>query len=178
MLPYINGNKKIIKRYKGTQLVYQVEGENYSEIDFVLNSLPQGFNIGGYTETATTTNTIDNGDGTYTYKSTLNDFGITELTTYQQSFQNSSLTKINSLPFSNTITNVMAMFSGCASLSEVNAKGWDISNVTSYILMFHNCNSLNKLILGSVSQSTYDWWVARLTDASIQNNVTIEATIV
>lgn len=44
--------------------------------------------------------------------------------------------------------------------------------------MLNGCSSLKTLILGDVTQEVYDWWYQRLVDASIQNNVTIEATIV
>lgn len=180
-MEYINGSTPIKSIFKGSNLVYQVEESSGDEsIVLTFNSLPQGFNIGGYTETATTANSIDNGDGTYTYTTTLEEMGWTTVkpTSYQQSFANSSLIKLNNLPFSSSITNTNMMFYNCVSLNEINAKGWNVSNVTSYIYMLDGCTSLNKLILGSVSQSTYDWWYSRLTDAGIQNNVTIEYTIV
>lgn len=70
------------------------------------------------------------------------------------------------------------VFSYATNLKILDVTGWDISSVTNYTSMFYNTTSLNKLILGNVSQSTYDWWYARLTDVGIQNNVTIEANIV
>lgn len=70
------------------------------------------------------------------------------------------------------------MFFYCDKLTELNVTGWKINENVSYTNMFYSCTSLNKLILGNVSQDLYNWWVARLTNAGIQNNVTIEYTIV
>lgn len=70
------------------------------------------------------------------------------------------------------------MFFYCDKLTELNVTRWEINENVRCDNLFYNCSSLNKLILGDVYQSTYDWWLARLNDASIQNNVTIEYTIV
>lgn len=70
------------------------------------------------------------------------------------------------------------LFYGCESLRKINLTGWDISNIKSSSQVFWGCESLTKLILGSVSQSTYDFWLSKLVNAGLQNQVTIEYTIV
>lgn len=79
------------------------------------------------------------------------------------------------------VTNLQATFDGCTNLQTLNLTGWgkpNISTPTYYDNLFRNCTSLNKLILGNVTQETYDWWYARLTKFSLQNQVTIEYSIV
>ena len=78
----------------------------------------------------------------------------------------------------NKLTSINEMFASCGALVTLDVTGWDISNITNCYLTFKQCNSLRTLILGDVTQETYDWWYQRLVDARIQNNVTIEATIV
>lgn len=58
----------------------------------------------------------------------------------------------------------------------IDVRGWDISNITIYNQMFLNSNKIQKLILGDVTQTEYDWWSARLNEAGI--TPTIEYTIV
>lgn len=85
------------------------------------------------------------------------------------------------------VTNVKFMnnlFASCTSLEVLNVTNWNISKIKLllpnyfYLNMFGMCKNLSNLILGEVSQETYDWWYARLTDASIQNQVTIDCTII
>jgi surface protein len=66
----------------------------------------------------------------------------------------------------------------CVNLKTLNVTGWNISKISKYSYFLKDCTSLNRLILGSVSQSTYDWWYTRLSDFSLQNQVTIEYSIV
>lgn len=69
------------------------------------------------------------------------------------------------------------LFFNCTKLTKVNVSGWDVvgKNGTD---IFTNCTALNTLILGNVSQSQYDWWYQHLVNAGIQNQVTIEYTII
>lgn len=60
----------------------------------------------------------------------------------------------------------------------INVSGWDISNVMEYQNMFTNSTGIKTLILGEVDKDTYYWWYDRLTEAGIQNQVTIEYSIV
>lgn len=69
------------------------------------------------------------------------------------------------------------LFYNCTKLTKVNVSGWDVVGKTGTDI-FTNCTSLNTLILGNVSQSQYDWWYQHLVNAGIQNQVTIEYSIV
>lgn len=102
----------------------------------------------------------------------------TNVTSMNMMFYNCLCTNLNlsGLDTSN-VNDMRYMFHGCEFLTEINVSSWDISKVTDMSHMFQNCISLNKLILGEVSQSTYDWWYSRLKDAGITDNVKIEATI-
>ena len=91
-------------------------------------------------------------------------------------------TSLTSLDLSNfntsKVTDMKYMFYGCKSLTSLNVSGWDISKVTSYYSMFPIVlNSQLKLILGEVTQTQYDWWLARLREANIKDKVTIEYTL-
>jgi surface protein len=77
-----------------------------------------------------------------------------------------------------TSTSTYNLFSGCTNLTTVTAENYDIYSVTSYNNMFKNCRKLTSLILGNVTQEQYEWWYARLSDASIQNNVTITYNLI
>lgn len=260
MLPYINGNKKIIKRYKGTQLVYQVESSgdtsgiimtgNTLSFKYVINDIVTSSNIsingssysltaadgeslgndyykftigGDDTETITSVEftsgnvweiyALPNGLTTMNYMfsgiSTLAELDLRGLNTSNVSsmkyifsgcnglktlnvsgwntsnlveaismFRNCSNLQELDLSTWNTSNLVKAdnLFNGCRNLTTLNVSGWDISKINSYATIFNNCLLLTKLILGNVSQSTYNWWVARLTEAGI--SPTIEYTIV
>jgi len=105
----------------------------------------------------------------------------TNVTTMNQMFYNGLCVSLNlsSLNTSN-VTNMQYMFYDCMNLTELNVTGWDVIQISANdsAFMFEGCTSLNKLILGKCSQATYNWWYARLRDSLIQNNVTIEYTIV
>lgn len=91
----------------------------------------------------------------------------------------SGLTTLDLSSFNTSnVTTVQQMFQGCSSLTTLNVTGWDVSNIEYTTFMFAYCSSLNKLILGSVTQEQYDWWYAKLSSDSLQNQVTIEYTIV
>lgn len=210
MLPYINGNKKIIKRYKGTQLVYQAEDsssgsivtENTFSFKYLINNIVTNCNvyINGQLYSLTAADGESLGDNYYKYT-------ITPTEVIQTiEFAGGNLYELYALP--NGLISMNYMFSGClnnlnynlnglntsnvtdtawmfSNLSLVGSQtadividvtGWDISNVALYNNMFTNSNKIQKLILGNVSQSTYDWWSARLTEAGI--TPTIEYTIV
>lgn len=260
MLPYINGDKKIIKRYKGTQLVYQVESSgdtsgiimtgNTLSFKYVINDIVTSSNIsvngssysltaadgeslgdGYYKYTTTPTETITsveftsgnvweiyalpNGLTTMNYMfsgiSSLTSLDLRGLNTSNVSLMRYAFSACNALTSLNVsgwdtsklvdcmnmfrncsalveldlstwntsnLTKLDRLFYGCRNLSTLNISDWgmDITRVTSYSEIFTNCSSLSKLILGNVSQSTYDWWSTRLTEAGI--SPTIEYTIV
>lgn len=258
MLPYINGDKKIIKRHKGTQLVYQVESSgdtsgiimtgNTLSFKYVINDIVTSSNISvnGSSYSLTAADGESLGDGYYKYTTTPTETitsveftsgnvweiyalpnglttmnymfsGISSLTSLDLRGLNTSnvsamrflfsgcngLTSLNVSGWntSNLVDGISMfrncsnlqeldlstwntsnwtkadnLFNGCRNLRTLNVSGWDISTMNSYATIFTNCSSLSKLILGNVSQSAYNWWVARLTEAGI--SPTIEYTIV
>lgn len=135
------------------------------------------------------------------YSTTLTELGIDTLTSF--TFEESSIIKLISFPDTSNITdmsyrfyyctslieldlssfntsNVVSMhhmFNNCYYLKTLNVSGWDVSKVGYKHNMFTNCNSLNRLILGEVTQEQYDWWCARLTEAELTCNI-IECTII
>ena len=91
-----------------------------------------------------------------------------------------SLLEVNYLNI-DTLTSASCMFYNCTNLTHVKTSNWDTSNVLyskDMQYMFSGCNSLVSLIIGDVTQEQYDWWYRRLSDASIQNNVTITYNII
>ena len=76
---------------------------------------------------------------------------------------------------------VSSIFSNIYAITEptivINVSGWDISNISEYQYMFRNSTGIKTLILGEVDKDTYYWWYDRLTEAGIENQVTIEYTI-
>ena len=110
----------------------------------------------------------------------LTGWDTSKVTNMSQMFSNcSGLTSIDLSNFNTSkVTDMKYMFYGCKSLTSLNVSGWDISKVTSYYSMFPIVlNSQLKLILGEVTQTQYDWWLARLREANIKDKVTIEYTL-
>ena len=109
----------------------------------------------------------------------LENFNTSNVTSMIAMFSDcSGLTSLDLSSFdTSNVTNMNYMFRRCSNLQTLNVTGWNVLQVTKYNDMFINCTSLNRLILGEVSQSTYDWWCARLTDAGLSCDV-IECTIV
>lgn len=261
MLLYINGSNKIIKRYKGTQLVYQAEDSSDSgdtsgiimtgntlSFKYIIKDIVTTSNvsINGTTYKLTAADGESLGDNYYKYTTTPTDaitsiefisgnvfeiyalpdsltsmnymfgsasslinldlrglnvsnvsmarycfsgcYGLTSLNVsgWDTSnfvdclsiFRNCSALQELDLSTWNTsnITKADSLFNGCRNLRTLNVSGWDISKITAYATMFNNCSLLSTLILGNVSQSTFDWWSARLSEAGI--SPTIEYTIV
>ena len=112
------------------------------------------------------------------YSTTLDNLGIETLTSCKGTFSGSSISELISFPDTSNVTYMNYMFSGCKLLATLDVSNFDISKVTQYTYIFNSCSSLNKLILGEVSQEQYDWWYQRLVDAGIQDQVTIEYSIV
>ena len=110
----------------------------------------------------------------------LSNFDTSNVTNMSHMFNNcTSLTSLDLSNFNTSkVTDMKYMFYGCKSLTSLNVSGWDISKVTSYYSMFPIVlNSQLKLILGEVTQTQYDWWLARLREANIKDKVTIEYTL-
>lgn len=177
------GDKKIIKRYKGTQVVYDVTnsggGEDIECSDNTLNITYNGnsidFIFAKYysdkeTYKADSTNSIDNGDGTYTYSADLTvNAGIsytfencTNLirvdcfpsTTSTSKYAMNCFYGCSRLEYANVkdivtsnMTDISSMFFACQSLKELDLSGWDVSNVTKCKMLFMNCSNLETVNL-------------------------------
>ena len=78
------------------------------------------------------------------------------------------------------ITDFSDTFRGCEKLMGIDVSGWNVNvnNVTNTQFMFRSCVSLRVMNLGNVTQEQYNWWYARLVDEGIQDNVTLNCTIV
>lgn len=110
----------------------------------------------------------------------LKNVNTSALTSMNSMFYNcSAITSLDLSSFdTSNVTDIMQMFQNCTSLQTLNVTGWDVSKIEYSSFMFYKCTSLNKLILGSVTQEQYDWWYERLSSDSLQNQVTIEYSIV
>lgn len=141
---------------------------------------------------ATKDNSIDNGDGTYTYTRNFTEDEM-KYFDYRSTFDTSyNLISIIDIPMlgvegsknswwmfqscfnlesadlskmtTSEITNMQNMFIRCINLKELNLSNWDTSNVTSYSNMFYYCESLEKIYVNNCSQSTVQFIQDRLTE--------------
>lgn len=67
--------------------------------------------------------------------------GGTDFTIYSSLFRNKTFEKLSVISI-NSITSMLAMFSGCSSLIEIDLSAFDTSQVTSMTYMFRACSSL------------------------------------
>ena len=75
-------------------------------------------------------------------------------------------------------TSCLLMFYYNKKLETIDVTGCKFSHITSHTSFFTSNNTaLKTIILGDTTQAEYDWWYARLTNAGIQNQVTIEYSI-
>jgi surface protein len=179
------GATPIRKVFKGSQLVFGSEGggESHSDFELVLTALGDDIVINNKYIRITTNNTIDNGNGTYTYVADASIFGFGGANdNYSEAFNGCpNLIEVGYLYFPDTIVDCAEMFSNCTKLQKINAEGWKVSHLTQSAKvksMLSNCGSLTLIVLGQVDSITYDWWYQRLVDAGLENQVTIEYEII
>jgi len=134
-LPYINGDKKIIKRYKGTQLVYQLQSDFDLGFEFSGNSLTFKLNgVNNYTAT------------TSPYKTMISNLGIETLTSTYQMFRNcSGLTKILSIPDTSNVVRMESMFTNCSGLTSLDVSSMVIDKTTTIDYIFSGCMNLTEI---------------------------------
>lgn len=58
---------------------------------------------------------------------------------------NSALERIDNIPITSKVTNIMNMFGWCEKLTSINASNWDLSQVTLMNNLFNNCSSLTEI---------------------------------
>ena len=169
------------------------------EINGILTKSNISINGTSYSFDATNGESLGNGF----YKATITP--TEKITTFK--FVNGNVCELYAIP--DSITSLNDTFVQCTSLSNINLKdlntsnltsmdytffglvsfngepniiidvtGWDISKVVSNLNTFRNSTGIKTLILGEVSQTTYNFWYARLFDADLQEQVTIDCTIV
>jgi surface protein len=105
----------------------------------------------------------------------ISNFNTSACTNMSYMFQNcSGLTSLDLSNFNTSnVSKMVGIFQNCSVINSLDVSSWDVNHMTNssfYRDMFSGCASLNNLY---IKQGTRDWWYARLTDASIQNNVTI-----
>ena len=141
----------------------------------------------------------DNGDGTYTYTTTLSDMGIETLTNCSWVFvHNHNLVELNNFPCTDNVTEMVNMFqscnsltsldlssfnvsnvyemsnmfSSCSNLETLNLNGWKLNDMVDTDRMFFNCSNLREIYLKNSDETTY----MKIQDAVIQSG--INATII
>lgn len=171
MLLYINGATPIIKRYKGTQLIFDSTASDVADncdgstISFAFTGDTLEFKldynlVGVKTITATTS----------PYSSSLIDLGFTRLYPYKMFYECENLTTVTCLPnmsnavlsdsmfgYCSGLTNVDindwvfkptqcgSMFSNCPVLTSVTTTNWDMSSNTNISYMFSVCPKLSTI---------------------------------
>ena len=76
-----------------------------------------------------------------------------------------------------SMSDCLLMFHYCRKLETIDATGTKFSHVTDHTSFFTSSNTaLKTIILGNTTQDEYDWWLARLTNAGLQNQVEIVTT--
>lgn len=89
----------------------------------------------------------DNGNGTYTYTTTLSDMGIETLTNCSYAFSHSRyLVELNDFPCTDNVIEMRNMFSS-SQVSNLDLSSFNVSNVTDMSNMFYNCSNLETLNL-------------------------------
>lgn len=177
--------------------------ENTLSFKYEINGIltKSNISINGTSYSFNETNGESLGDGFY--KATITP--TEKITTFK--FVNGNVCELYAIP--DSLTSLNDTFVQCTSLSNINLKGldtsnltsmdytflglvsfngepniiidvtgWDISKVVSNLNTFRNSTGIKTLILGEVSQTTYNFWYARLFDADLQEQVTIDCTIV
>ena len=89
----------------------------------------------------------------------------------------SNLTTVSAtdVPNLSGVTNMLSMFFGCSSLTELDASSWDVSNVTNMITMFYGCSDLTSLdvstwnVSGVTSMNSMFYGCSSLTTLDISN---------
>jgi len=114
--------------------------------------------LNGQRFTGDTTNSIDNGDGTYTHYASLEELGVGSLVSMKfwgdnNFFNDPSITQFIKLPNTNNVTDMSSMFRGCWGLKTFDATLLDTTNSINMSYMFAFCQSLTSLNLSSFDTS-------------------------
>lgn len=167
------GNKKIIKQYKGTQVLYDYIPEDtgtttYADdalvFEFTGTSLTYKLN-NGTTYTATTSPTIVN----------LSDLGYDANTSFMFHnlfFNQTNLTKVLHFPKITGTNNIgYALFGSCKNVEYIDLS--NIGNLNSLHTQFNGCTSLKNLNLYNVDLSNSDYVKHNYTFIDVPNDIQI-----
>ena len=105
----------------------------------------------------------------------LSGWNTSKVTDMSNMFENCrSLIELDLSTFdTSNVWDIRYMFNDCTSLQTLDVSSWDVNHLTTnyeYENILSDCTSLRTL---KVKSGTYAWWNSRLTEARIQNNVTI-----
>lgn len=189
--------------YCKPNIVDGIVTENTLSFKYEINGIltKSNISINGTSYSFDATNGESLGDGFF--KATITP--TEKITTFK--FVNGNVCELYAIP--DSLTSLNNTFAQCTSLSNINLKGlntsnltsmdytfyglvsfngepniiidvtgWDISKVSSNLNTFKNSTGIKTLILGEVSETTYNFWYARLFDADLQDQVTIDCTII
>ena len=127
-------------------------------------------------------NSINNGDGTYTYTTTLEDLGITNLTNCFETFYQSKIKQLISFPDTTNVTTMEKMFYKSSGLTSLNLSSFNTTNVTDMNNMFNSCSGLTSLNLSSfdtsnVTDMSYMFrYCSKLNSLNIKHFITSNVT--
>lgn len=149
--------------FKGSNLVFG-NNEPVIECDNVLSFTLYGgtsytftINNNVYSTDSEHITTIDEGNRIYRYTITLEELGITDFTNAVSMFsppdvQYVYLQEVNSIPCTNNVISMAAMFRSCGHLTSINLN-IDTSNVTTLSQLFDYCGALSNVDLSSFNTS-------------------------
>lgn len=138
----------------------------------------------------------DNGDGTYTYTTTLSDMGIDNLTycsyaftlsrylvelikfpctdnvtTMENMFSSSQVFYLDLSSFNvSNVTSMRNMFSNCSNLKTLNLNGWKLNDMVDTDRMFNYCDNLREIYLKNSDETTH----MKIQDALYQSGINAE----
>ena len=149
MVALYKGATPIIRRYKGTQLIYDstVSDNDGETLSFAWSgtSATMQYKINGTTYTAKTN----------PYSTTLTELGVDEFTNADSMFNGKTyITAITSIPDTSNVTNMNSMFNSCRGLTSLDVtKRFNTSNVTNMYNMFYDCRGLTSLDVSNFNTS-------------------------
>lgn len=166
------GNKKIIKQYKGTQVLYEYIPEDTGTTTYADDALAFEFTgdtltykLKGKSYTATTSPTIVN----------LSDLGLDANTYFMFDtlfYNQQNLTKVLHFPKVTGTTLIgYSIFRSCKNLEYIDLSNLGILN--SLHLLFNDCTSLKNLILDDVDLSSYNYLNNNSAFINVPNDIQI-----
>lgn len=162
-------------------------GSTSDTLSFEFSGSSTTYKLNGTTYTATSS----------PYTTSLEDLGITTLTSCSGTFSGSSITNLISFPDTSNVTEMQGMFNYCVNLTSLDLSSFDTSNVENFTSMFYVCKNLQTLDVSSwdvshitnsnlvrfmltdcakltklkIKQGTRNWWCARLNSVPLSCDI-------